>query len=239
MVELRTRTPSSHLIKADLLRRGLELANIIEAEIERASEHSGLALPDPVLSESASWARVWVRRGLRKYNQGDYVGALNNLQRAIQKQPNLVNAHNGLGSCYYKLKDYAKAAQSYRKALDLSSAPHIRCNLASALQHLNQLESAVHLYEQLLADAPRFGIAFYGLGVTLAKQARIDDAEQAFQQAVILMPDHAPSYYGLGLMYSRQRAVHKASEALKEAMLIDPIYVAAYQTFINRCEYDG
>lgn len=241
MVELQTRHSSgvsAQRINSDLIKRGLELANSVEAAIQRhpnrVSAGSGLVMPEPVVPQDASWAQVWVKRGLNKYQRGNYLGAVDNFRLAIDKQATLLDAHNGLGSALYKLKDYRKSALVYRQALKLSpNNVAISCNLASSLHHLNYLDQAVQIYEEIIKASPRFGIAFYGLGVSFSKQGKEEQAYLAFQRAIILMPDHAASYYGLGLVQYRLGAIHEASEAFKEAMLIDPIYMVAYQKLMG------
>ena len=61
MIELQSRKSSAPLVKADLVKRGLELAKTVEAEIQRhpdkVSRGSGLVLPEPVLTQGASWAQ--------------------------------------------------------------------------------------------------------------------------------------------------------------------------------------
>ena len=101
MVELQTRRASrvsSQLIKSDLIKRGLELANSVEAEIQRhpnrVSAGSGLVMPEPVVPQDASWAHVWVKRGLNKYKRGNYLGAVDNFRLAIDKQAKLVGRYS-------------------------------------------------------------------------------------------------------------------------------------------------
>ena len=91
----------------------------------------------------------------------------------------------------------------------------------------------MQIYQRIIHSTPRFGTAFYGLGVTLSKQGNSGGSFLAFQRAIILLPDHAPSYYGMGLVQYRQGSIHSAAEAFKEAMLIDPLYMVAYQKLME------
>ena len=210
MVELQTRHASgesSKLIKADLIKRGLELANTVEAEIQRhpnrVSAGSGLVMPEPVVPQDSSWAHVWVKRGLNKYQRGNYLGAVDNFRLAIKKQATLLDAHNGLGSALYKLKDYRKATLIYKQALKLSpNNIAISCNLASALHHLNHLDQAVQVYENIIQTSPRFGIAFYGLGVSFSKARQKSASLSRFSKG-----NHSDARPCRQLLWSRPRTI--------------------------------
>ena len=71
MAELQSENTSKQLVSTDLIKRGLELAKTVEAGLERqpdkGSRETGLFVSDPVITDEASWAEVWVKRGLNKY----------------------------------------------------------------------------------------------------------------------------------------------------------------------------
>jgi len=48
---------------------------------------------------------------------GDLEGAFLEYRRAVEVQPNLAEAYCGLGRVYYKMGDYIRAGEMYRKAL--------------------------------------------------------------------------------------------------------------------------
>jgi tetratricopeptide (TPR) repeat protein len=78
--------------------------------------------------------------------------ALKDFQRATELNPNMPEAHNGLGFTYRKLGDYAKALASYDQALQL--APKFLDAIeyrGEAYLALDRLEDAKQAYLTLLA----------------------------------------------------------------------------------------
>jgi len=192
---------------------------------------------DPEKMDETSWAMVWLRRGLQKYEQADYVGAKDNFKQAIQKQPTLAAAHNGLGSVLYQFRDFVEAVGVYNQALEYSPQnAELYCNLASALYRIHNYDEATLAYQKAIHFNPYLHAAYYGLGLSQFQIGFQEKAMTAFEQATQLDSRHAESFLGLAVTHFEFREYQEAGVALNQAMKLNPVYIEAYcrlQNFVN------
>ncbi len=192
---------------------------------------------DPEEMDETSWAMVWLRRGLHKYEQADYVGAKNNFKQAIQKQPTLAAAHNGLGSVLYQFRDFVEAVVVYNQALDYAPEnAELYCNLASALYRIQNYDEAALAYQKAIHYNAYLHAAYYGLGLAQFQIGFQEEAMTAFEQATQLNIQHAESFLGLAVTHFEFGEYSEASIALEQAMQLNPVYIEAYfrlQKFVD------
>jgi hypothetical protein len=60
------------------------------------------------------------------------------------------------------------------------------------------------------------------LGLLLARQGRVEEAEAAYREVIRIDPQNADAHLGLGLLLARQGRVEEAEAAYREAIRIDP-----------------
>src|SRR5262249_34493679 len=79
-------------------------------------------------------------------------------------------------------------------------------------------------YRAALAVRPRSTNALYGLGLSLARQEKLDDAILAFRKVISVKPDHSAAYYSLSLTLERKGDFAEASAARRRwrGLLPDP-----------------
>lgn len=87
----------------------------------------------------------------------------------------------------------------------------------------NDIESAEAGFRKCIAEAPIFLHARWFLAETLARQGRLDEAEQELQTAVDFEPRNAENHLNLGMFRFVHRQDHPAAiAALGEAVRLDP-----------------
>ncbi len=191
-------------------------------------------LLDPEDTDETSWAMVWFRRGLHKYEQADYAGAQDNFKQAIQKQPTLAAAYNGLGSVLYQARDFVEAVVVYNQALDYAPQnAQLYCNLASALYQIQNYDEAALAYQKAIHFNPYLQAAYYGSGLAHFQIGFQEEAMTAFEQATHLNSRHAESFLGLAATHFVMGEYQDANMTLKKAMQLNPIYIEAYFRFQN------
>jgi tetratricopeptide (TPR) repeat protein len=189
-----------------------------------------------VESGSAAWARVWLQRGLSKLKQGNYQGARDNFERALEKSSRSVSALNGLGIAQYRLANFIDAIHAFRQAIDLEplAAGHYS-NLGAALYQMGDFSNAVAMFQKAARLAPREVHAYYGLGVSLMQRQQYSQAIAAFRRGVALDDQHAACYYGMGYVSYRLGELPAAIAALGKAKQRNPQYARRYEAFLKHC----
>ena len=117
----------------------------------------------------------------------------------------------GLGSAYYEKKNYAEAADSYKRALTMLSPSEnmtlTKYNLSTVLYDDGKIADAEkyarEAYEDkdyIKTDASKVNI-IYNYALVLDKQGKIDSAIPIYMEVLKLNPDHAKTKINLGVMY--------------------------------------
>jgi tetratricopeptide (TPR) repeat protein len=90
----------------------------------------------------------------------------------------------------------------------------------------NIIRKAIQLY-------PNEARPYYGLGIVLQDQGKLEDAIAAYRQAIALDPKYAPAYYNLGIALGQQGKLEEAIAAYRQAIVLDPKFVYAYNNLGN------
>jgi hypothetical protein len=81
--------------------------------------------------------------------------ALQHLKRAVEIYPSYKTVWNGLGTIYFKTKQYKKAIHAYRRCVDIDSSYKLAYgNLASAYHASNQFKQATKWYKKAIRKNP-------------------------------------------------------------------------------------
>ena len=89
----------------------------------------------------------------------------------------------GYGNAWRQVGDLKRATQAYEMARD--QAPDnamVRFNLANVYNLQNHLEASLTEYRQAVKLDPNFAEPYYGMGITLEKQKKPDEALAVYEQ---------------------------------------------------------
>ncbi|MDH5774632.1 MAG: tetratricopeptide repeat protein [Nitrospirota bacterium] len=130
--------------------------------------------------------------------QGDPNGAIEEYQAAIQLNPEMAKAFQGLGGVYIDTHEWEKAEQALRKGVKLNPQDHQTWYWLGrsliAQEHFQQaqevLVTATHL-------SPHEVETFSDLGLACMAQGQSHEAEMALKNAIDLQPDFAEAHHRL------------------------------------------
>jgi tetratricopeptide (TPR) repeat protein len=134
--------------------------------------------------------------GVRLYQQGNYLGAVNSFQRALDQQP-------GNPDCFYNL------GATYHQQAKLFSRP-------------GDLETAEQYYHLCLARAPDHAACQRGLAVLLVETGRSDEAIDQLEQWAVQDPDSPEPHIEIARLCQEQGNLPAAEEQLAAALAVDP-----------------
>jgi Flp pilus assembly protein TadD len=147
----------------------------------------------------------------------DFQSAAEHLRKAIQIDPNFVQAHNNLGASYIELNECESAVTEFRKAIDLDSKlQESYRNLGLALFLLRRYPEAEIAARQALELSPQRGPARYTLGRILAAEGSGSaEAEELLRQSV---PDNVDARLPLAQVLLNRGATEQAASELRAYM---------------------
>jgi tetratricopeptide (TPR) repeat protein len=159
--------------------------------------------------------------GVVRQQHGDFVGAVDLIQRSLAIKPaahvyaNLCNALNQLGR-------WAEAETAGRSAVWMDpTAPAARCNLGVAQRGLKKLSEAAATFRGALALSPTYAGALSNLGVVLTELGELEEAESVLRRALAIEPG-GQSLFNLANALLRQMRWQEAYDAFVEARALAP-----------------
>ena len=98
-----------------------------------------ISLPDKVNANSADF---YVKRGIEKFDSGNYYGAISDYTKAIEINPNDDDIYYNLGNARTSLEDFYGAIADYTKALEIKPAADAYFNRAFSKEQIGDLKGA-------------------------------------------------------------------------------------------------
>lgn len=143
---------------------------------------------DPLAAEPGASTGATIRAATR-LRDGDLTGAIQQLELAIDIEPERAEPHRLLGQAHVIDEHYESAVPALRRALALNPGDErSRLALADALVKSTQLPAAMQALTDTLTAIPSSGRARYELGLLHQREGRYQEALAAFDQALGLRP---------------------------------------------------
>lgn len=170
--------------------------------------------------------------GIKKYNNKDFRGAIEDYTQAIKINPNYAEAYYNRGIVYDELGDKKTAIQDYNQAIKIKpNDADAYYNRGIAQSDLGDKKSAIEDYSQAIRVNSNYANAYYNRGIAQSDLGDKKAAIQDYTQAIRIDPKYTNAYYNRGIAQSdlgnRKAAIEDYSQAIK----INPKYANAY---INR-----
>ena len=186
----------------------------------------GNTLPDP---KDRIQVYELVSAAMIDSQQGRVTESLSKLQKAENTEPNSLTIRFLMARDYYRLNDFAHAAEHFQAARrlnpkDAATAYYLGlCRLEAG-----DLGSAESQFQSALELDPTNFSAAFNLGVVYSRERRTDPAIQAFQRAVMILPDYADAHEALGELYLYLDRTRDAVRELERAVAIAPEMAKAH-----------
>jgi tetratricopeptide (TPR) repeat protein len=187
----------------------------------------------PVISDSL-WTpkdgSEFHNRAVRRTRRGDVSGAIQDLNKAIDLEPQSDRHYRERGDVYFNEHQVTKAIADYETAIRLSrgepASVYALNDYATALASIGRYRDAIKACTEVIAikDVIRGqpAVAFENRGVSYSELGEYDDAIRDLSQAIKLMPDEASFYYNRGSVYYQKDDRDRAEEDLRRARELDP-----------------
>jgi tetratricopeptide (TPR) repeat protein len=204
----------------------LGLLAVQEGNYQEAIEHSRRAValqPDLVSAH--------FNLGVALLAKGEEPASVEALEHALALDARLTPARLLLGVACSRRGDWARAAQSWREAIQQDPFGQdtfwLHDNLGIALTSMGQFQDATKEFQWVVEQRPEWAEGWSQLGVTLMSERRWNEAVKALETAVQLKPNWAYLHFTLGNAHAEQGELALAVQAFQEAVRIAPNFVDA------------
>ena len=185
---------------------------------------------EQALQIDPNYARAWVGLSHVHGTQADsgyvpveegYAKARKEVEKALELEPDLAEAHEGMGWIKRNYDwDWTGAEDAYKRALELDPANADVVRGAARLEAtLGRFDEAIRLDRRAIELDPLRVATYNNLGLDTYYAGRWREAEQAFRKALELNPQYSGAHSKLGRVHLAQS---KTEEALAE-MQKDPV----------------
>jgi Flp pilus assembly protein TadD len=140
-------------------------------------------------------------RGVTKYLQKDYAGAIPDFTKALQQHPRFKGAYYYRALCRFSIKDYENSVRDYDTLLFLDPKyADGYLNRGQAKANLGDLLGAISDFNAATNFNPRDFLPFYNRGILYSIQGRKNEAYYEFSSAINLAPNSSDAYYARGMI---------------------------------------
>ena len=193
----------------------------LEAAIAAAEKYNNADVKEKA---EKTLPQVYYAMGASDFQAQKYKDAIQNLDQAIVRDPNMAAAYFIKGAAYQSMKDEAKMEENYKLAIEKGDA-------------------------RGKAQLTRY---YNNAGATAQKAQKWDDAIAAFKKTVEVDNENSDAYYSLSICYNNKKswndAISAGEKALElrsggEAKALDGIYYQLGTAYAGRnnnakaCEY--
>jgi tetratricopeptide (TPR) repeat protein len=134
--------------------------------------------------------------GLAHWKLGDHDEAAKAFQSVLDTEPSSIDALRGLAAMAVEREELDKALDLQAKLIESGErTPELFYNTGLLLQKSGQLEDAIRLYHEALAERPNFAEALLNLGHALKAKGEVDEARNCWRQALEQKPELAAGYF--------------------------------------------
>jgi len=167
--------------------------------------------------------RVTTLRAMQQYERfmkaKSFGQAARVMEAAVRTDPANPLARLYLATTYEKLRDWRRAIETYRGAVEIGLATNqILSRLGKAYLRVHDLSNGVRAMEDATRADPTDLDNFRNLGIAYLELKRVPDAERAFR-AILVQDDHyAAAYNGLGLVAIQRGDAESARRNFEKAI---------------------
>ncbi len=174
-------------------------------------------------------ATDYFTQGVNFYYKDKYELALQSFKKAIEIEPDYVEAWMNKGVALNKIGLHAKALIALKKAIEL--APNYAeawLNKGVALDKLGLHVDALKTIDKAIELKPDCSKAWYNKGVELEKLSHHKEALKTFERTIELDHNYTKAWYNKGVALAKLNLHEKALKALEKAIELDPNYAEAW-----------
>lgn len=178
--------------------------------------------------------------GSRSLVRGELDRAAGQFSLALEYEPKMAEAKNGLGLVALARGDKVVAETHFREALALNEEmTEAHLNLGSLMLDRDEVDDALVEFRQALAIDPGYGAARLATSEALLRLGRLDDARWELTKLCEIEPERATAHAALALVLAKLNRIAAAETALRRALALDPQLPAALRVVAEIASRSG
>ena len=166
---------------------------------------------------------------IEKEEKEEYEKALEYSSRAIQKDPNRIQAYNLRGRTYTSLERYDQALEDFAEAENIDSDDaETYFNRGYLYQQQGLYSDAINDYDTAISKKEDYGEAYYRRGQNKYDLDQVEESLTDFGEAIRLKPDFFDAYYERGLVLQELEEYPSALDDFNRAIELNRNELSVY-----------
>jgi serine/threonine protein kinase/Flp pilus assembly protein TadD len=156
-------------------------------------------------------------KGLYAFRSGDYLQAIEECQKIVERYPDEKEAFWTMGHIYqFAIKNLDKAIYYHNKSIEIDPLYKITYNsLAYAYNDVGEFEKSIWAINKYISLAPEEANPYDSRGDLYAYNGKLDQAIESYRKALEIKPDFYSSLEKIGHMYLFKREYAEAESCYK------------------------
>jgi tetratricopeptide (TPR) repeat protein len=175
-----------------------------------------------IQSVKSQMAAALCNEGVKRYEIGDFGGAIERYQEALLYDDSNADIHYNLGKALIRTQESAKAIRHFEQALTISPQD-ASCyyELAVLQDEKGMIPEALANYEKVLQLEPNNALAYFGIGTLYGVEGSLEKSIRFLSDAIRINPNYVDAFYNLGVALERKRDTNKAIKMYKKVISLD------------------
>jgi tetratricopeptide (TPR) repeat protein len=203
------------------------LANLGGALISKGDYDAAIDTCKSALLLNPGYVHAYNNLGIALQMKGEHNSAVASFRRAVELVPGQYDAHSNLAKALSSEGKFEEAIANFLKALEspaLANESDTSIALGNAVYNLGRLEEAEAAYRRAIKLDPGQQQAQSNLGVTLARQGKLEEAIAHFLKALEspALANESSTSIALGNAFYSLGRLEEAEAAYRRAIKLDP-----------------
>ncbi|MFN7930227.1 MAG: tetratricopeptide repeat protein, partial [Blastocatellia bacterium] len=169
---------------------------------------------DPATAKANTEASELLKRAAVLESAGKIADSIAAHEQALALNAGSVQAHINLLSLYGRTREFAKAEQHYRAALEINpDLPDLHYNFGVLRVAQERFGEAAKAFQQCLQLNPHYAEAHHNYAVLIEREGQLDEAATHYRKAIENKSDYRAAHFALGRILVNQ---DKFAEAIAE-----------------------
>ena len=161
--------------------------------------------------------------GVELYQQEKYADALEEYKKILVENPDLYEAYDKIGLCYYRLDDLENAKDYFKLMLEKEpQSQNTLINISAIYFEQGDLDQGMTYFKQLDEETLTDPGTFYNIGILMFKNGQIDMAIDYFNKCLALDQNYVNGYYQLALGHLNKGNLEEAKQNLQKVIELAP-----------------
>lgn len=208
--------------------------------VELGRKEEAKAQYDLILRDDPNSVQALIGLANILIDEGKKEDVISLCKKALSVDERNVQAYNLMGEVFIEEKNHAEALPFLERAFEIQpKLTQHSLNLAVCLVGLKRYDEGEARLKEILAQFPKFPLAYYHLGLLYEEQGRLEEAMNAYKEEFTVYPKHFRARFNYGRLLFRLGDLKGYKDQMREVISAAPQAAEGYLFLARGLLYDS